>query len=108
MKVTPKTIQIFLPDGDPRGIRIAEITTRIVQVIEVPRSLLQDFLAMSESNQVALYFLFGDEGEGEDNKVYIGQTGDLRERLKKHNKEKDLLFSSIYSVKGLMPYGGRV
>jgi predicted GIY-YIG superfamily endonuclease len=58
-------------------------------VIEVPRSLLQDFLAMSESNQVALYFLFGEEAEGEDNKVYIGQTGDLRERLKKHNKEKD-------------------
>ena len=25
-----------------------------------------------------------------------------------HNKYKDLLFSSIYSVKGLMPYGGRV
>ena len=25
-----------------------------------------------------------------------------------HNKDKDLLFSSIYSVKGLMPYGGRV
>jgi hypothetical protein len=27
----PKTIQIFLPGGDPQGIRIAEITTRIVQ-----------------------------------------------------------------------------
>jgi hypothetical protein len=25
-----------------------------------------------------------------------------------HNKEKDLLYSSIYSIKGLMPYGGRV
>lgn len=25
-----------------------------------------------------------------------------------HNKDKDLLFSSIYSVKGLMPFGGRV
>ena len=25
-----------------------------------------------------------------------------------HNKDKDLLFSSIYSIKGLMPYGGRV
>ena len=25
-----------------------------------------------------------------------------------HNKDIDLLFSSIYSVKGLMPYGGRV
>jgi hypothetical protein len=43
---TPKTIQIFLPGGDPRGSRVAEVTTRIVQVIEVPRSLLEDFLAM--------------------------------------------------------------
>ncbi|MCB1086272.1 MAG: DUF4357 domain-containing protein, partial [Verrucomicrobiae bacterium] len=59
MTPTPKTIQIFLPGGDPRGIRVAEITTRIVQVIEVPRSLLGDFLKMPESDQVAVYFLFG-------------------------------------------------
>lgn len=44
MIATAKTIQIFLPGGDPHGIRIAEVTTRIVQVIEVPRSLLADFL----------------------------------------------------------------
>jgi len=86
---TPKTIQIFLPGGDPRGIRVAELTTRIVQVIEVPRSLLQDFLKMPESNQVALYFLFGEEEDGTEQRVYIGQTGDLRARLTKHNKDKD-------------------
>lgn len=89
MSVTPKTIQIFLPGGDPRGIRVAEITTRIVQVIEVPRSLLQDFLRMPESDQVALYFLFGEAEDGAEQKVYIGQTGDLRARLVKHNKEKE-------------------
>ncbi len=89
MKPMPKTIQIFLPQGDPRGIRVAEITTRIVQVIEVPRSLLRDFLAMPESGQVALYFLFGsDEADSKQN-VYIGQTGDLQTRLKSHNKEKE-------------------
>jgi hypothetical protein len=87
--LTPKTIQIFLPGGDPRGIRIAEITTRIVQVIEVPRSLLQDFLQMPESNQVALYFLFGDAEDGGEPKVYIGQTGDLHARLPNHNKMKE-------------------
>lgn len=86
---TPKTIQIFLPGGDPRGIRIAEITTRIVQVIEVPRSLVQDFLKMEESAQVALYFLFGGEGDGTAPTVYIGQTGDLRARLVSHNQKKD-------------------
>ena len=89
MNATPKTIQIFLPGGDPRGIRIAEITTRIVQVIEVPRSLLQDFLKMDESDQVSLYFLFGDVGDGGEPRVYIGQTGDLRARLVSHNQKKD-------------------
>lgn len=86
---TAKTIQIFLPAGDPRGIRIAEITTRIVQVIEVPRSLLQDFLKMYESGQVALYFLFGDASDASGPRVYIGQTGDLRTRLVSHNQKKD-------------------
>jgi predicted GIY-YIG superfamily endonuclease len=86
---TPKTIQIFLPHGDPRGIRVSEITTRIVQVIEVPRSLLSEFFKMPESNQVAVYFLFGESADGEEQKVYIGQTGDLRGRLAIHNREKD-------------------
>ena len=39
MTATPKTIQIFLPGGNPRGIRVAEITTRIVQVIEAGERL---------------------------------------------------------------------
>lgn len=98
MNATAKTIQIFLPGGDPRGIRIAEITTRIVQVIEVPRSLLQDFLKMPESEQVALYFLFGESDDGGDQKVYIGQTGDLRARLAKHNKEKEFWERAIVLI----------
>lgn len=89
MSATPKTIQIFLPGGDPRGIRVAEITTRIVQVIEVPRSLLQDFLKMPGCEQVAVYFLFGESDDGGQQKVYIGQTGDLQARLTSHNKQKD-------------------
>jgi len=89
MTATPKTIQIFLPGGDPQGIRVAEITTRIVQVIEVPRSLLPNFLRMQESGQVALYVLFGGSTDSAEPQLYIGQTGDLRARLLKHNKERD-------------------
>jgi len=89
VKLSPKTIQIFLPSGDPHGIRCAEITTRIVQVIEVPRSLLQDFLKMPESDQVAVYFLVSQPAEGVESKVYVGQTGDLRARLTNHNQKKD-------------------
>lgn len=87
--MSAKTIQIFLPAGDPRGIRIAEVTTRIVQVTEVPRSLLADYLQMPESDQVAVYFLVGESEDEEVRRVYIGQTGALRKRLAKHNKEKE-------------------
>jgi hypothetical protein len=59
MSSTPKTIQIFLPSGEPHDIRIAEITTRIVQVIEVPRSLLAEFLAFVQSSQDGIDVLVG-------------------------------------------------
>lgn len=89
MHSTPKTIQIYLPGGNPRGIRIAEITTRIVQAIEIPRSLLGEFLKMPESNQVAVYYLIGEDEEvGGGAMVYVGQTGDLRKRLASHNNDK--------------------
>jgi predicted GIY-YIG superfamily endonuclease len=89
MKSQAKTIQIFLPSGDPRGIRQAEITTRIVRVIEVPRALLSEFFKMPEAAGGAVYFLFGDAEESAKPKVYIGQTSDLKKRFVKHNKEKD-------------------
>lgn len=83
-----RTIQIFLPSGDPRGLRVAELTTSIVRVVEIPRSLLSEFMQMPESRQVGLYFLVG--GDGEDGPtVYIGQTGTLGDRLAQHNIKKD-------------------
>lgn len=88
MKKRPQTIQIFLPAGEPQGIRVAELTTRIVQVIDVPRSLLGEFFQMPEAQQVAVYFLVGENGAGEPS-VYIGQTGDLRTRFKDHDKKKE-------------------
>jgi len=84
MKNKAKTIQLFLPSGDPTGIRVAEITTGILRVIEVPRSDLEAFFEMPESSQVGVYFLFGEDG-----KAYIGQSGDLKSRLRQHHKEKE-------------------
>jgi predicted GIY-YIG superfamily endonuclease len=83
-----KTIQIYLPSGDPRGMRIAEITTRIVRCFEVPRSELNSFLKRAESQQVGVYFLLGESDTGVPS-VYIGQTGLLSERLKQHHQRKD-------------------
>lgn len=89
-KFRPQTIQIYLPKGDPRGLRIAEITTRIVRVLGIPRSQLDAFLRIPEAQQVGVYFLLGKaEEEGGLPLLYIGQTGDLSGRLQEHNRKKD-------------------
>jgi|GEM_PF-82812 len=80
----PRTIQIFLPSGDPSGIRQAEITMSIIRVIEVPRRLLSSFLAMPEALQVGIYCLIGGD---EANALYIGQAGAVGKRLSQHHKD---------------------
>jgi len=85
----PQTILIFLPAGDPRGMRVAEITTRIVRVIEVPRSQLGEFVKTPEALQVGVYFLMGELSEAGLPRVYIGQSGCVGTRLVQHNQNKD-------------------
>lgn len=97
-KLTPKTIQIFLPSGDPQGIRVAEITTRIVRVIEVPRSKIPEFLAMPEAGQVGIYLLIGESEETGAPLIYIGQTGSVGTRMADHNKKKDFWGRALIAV----------
>ena len=59
-----KTIQIFLPDGNPRGVKIAEFTSRTVQVILVPRAQLDFACSRLEVGNVGIYFLIGDSAPG--------------------------------------------
>jgi len=90
MNTAGKTIQIFLPTGDPSGLRLAEITTRIVQVVEIPRPQLDTFLAREESKSVGAYFLVArSESEAGNQSVYVGETEELGARLKQHQAAKD-------------------
>jgi hypothetical protein len=93
-----KTIQIFLPSGKPQGLRVSEITTRIIRAIEVPRAALNEFLAMPEAQQVALYFLLGDPQEGDSLQLYIGQTGKSGERLQQHHQKKSFWNKALVVV----------
>ncbi len=96
--ILPKTIQIFLPSGQPQGIRVAEITTRIVRVIEVPRSLVSSFCAMPEASQVGLYFLVGEKEDSGAPVVYIGQSGAVGVRIAQHNQSKDFWSRALVVV----------
>ena len=84
-----KTIQIFLPDGNPRGVKIGEFTSRTVQVVLLPRAQLDFACSRGELANVGLYFLIGDSESGNIPQLYIGEAEDCATRLKQHNKSKD-------------------
>ena len=84
----PQTIQIFLPDGNPRGIKIAEITNRTIKAILFPRNQFEAILQRSELANVGFYFLFGVADNGHE-MAYIGEAEDCAERLKQHQRNKD-------------------
>lgn len=84
-----KTIQIFLTDGSPSGIKFAEITSNIETAIFIPRNKLQEATKREETSRPGVYFLFGIDEEKARPIVYIGQTREGIKRIKNHDQNKD-------------------
>jgi hypothetical protein len=97
-KIKPKTIQIFLPDGNPRGIKIADITSRTVQTILIPRPSIEDIAKRPEIQNVGLYFLIGTAEEGAKPILYVGEAENCLKRIKQHNKSNDFWSTAIVAV----------
>lgn len=88
-KLTPKTIEIFLPDGNPKSIKIASITSRNVEVSYIPRKKIAFAKDRKGLNGVGIYFLVGNSEERVKPEIYIGETGKLLNRISRHNLKQD-------------------
>lgn len=84
----PQTIQIFLPDGSPNGIKEAELTNRLIKVILFPRTAMENVMKREIVKYTGVYFLFGENEEGKP-QVYIGEGESCWERIKAHHRNKD-------------------
>jgi hypothetical protein len=93
-----RTIQIFLPDGNPRGVKIAEFTSRTVQAVLVPRAQLDFACGRAELSNVGVYLLFGEGETGGLPQVYVGEAEDCATRIKQHNKAKDWWTTALVCV----------
>lgn len=93
-----KTIQIFLPDGNPRSIKLAEITSRTLQAILIPRAKLDEAKKREELRQCSVYYLIGASDEDVKQQIYVGEAEDAYTRLRQHNKAKDFWITTIAIV----------
>jgi hypothetical protein len=92
----PKTVQIFLPDGNAQSVRIAEITSRTVQVVQIPRPKLSAAETRDEVKRVGVYFLFGDVGDDASKPpAYIGEAENCFQRLTEHHKHKGFWTTAV-------------
>ncbi|MCL4400097.1 GIY-YIG nuclease family protein [Patescibacteria group bacterium] len=95
----PFTIRIFIPEGDPEGIRIIDRLHSTGVFIVFPRSKWGDIRSRSELNSAGVYILSGYTENSDDlPTLYIGQADNVRSRIEQHVKEKDFWDRAVVFV----------
>ena len=84
-----RTIKLFLVDGSPSGLILAEIHNWTGKVLSFPRGLLPHVLKTREEvAKTGVYFLLGPDPENPYRPfVYVGESDDLAKRLTWHDKD---------------------
>ena len=82
----PKTIETFLPTGDPLEIQILNETTSVIKIIHINQNQIEQHKNRIDCN--GCYILYGKD-EDEQEKIYIGEADNVFKRLKQHKKNKD-------------------
>lgn len=91
------TIKLFLPLGDAKSLRTAEISNWTGKAIAAPRTELEELLAREELDKPGIYILTGSNPLTNAPHAYIGEAEIIRERLKQH-KAKEFWVSAIIFV----------
>ena len=87
--MTGKTIRIFLADGEPTGILLAEISNWTGKVLVASRSRRGQFSKREEVRRTGVYLLVGTDPDDPSRALaYIGEGDNVLKRLLRHNKNE--------------------
>lgn len=94
----PFSINIFLPDGTPDGLRIISKSNWTGCGVVCPRALLPEAKKRDEFAGTGVYLLEGPSDQGELPTLYIGQGDSIRIRLDQHQSGKDFWTRAVFFV----------
>jgi hypothetical protein len=89
------SVRIFLPTGDPEGLRIIEKSNWTGQGLMFPRALYPEVRQRPELGRTGVYVLWGPSESGQLPRVYVGEGDFVRDRLDQHYKQKDFWTHAI-------------
>lgn len=83
------SVRIFIPSGEPEGLRIVEKSNWTGQGLVFPRSLFAETRQRTELKRTGVYVLWGPGESGQLPRVYVGEGDGVLSRLEQHAKNKD-------------------
>lgn len=95
--MTSATIKLFLPRGEAKSLRTAEISNWTGKALAAPRTELDELLGREELGKAGIYILSGVDPRSGAPQAYIGEAEVIRERLKQQ-KTKEFWVSAIVFV----------
>lgn len=78
------TIKLFLPYGDAKRLRTAELSNWTGKAVAAPRSDLDELLARPELDKPGVYVLTGSDPTRSRPQVYVGEAEVIRSRIRQH------------------------
>ena len=91
----PYTLKIFLPGGDPDGLRTIEKSNWNGSGIVIPRALMSEAKSRREIGRTGVYILVGPAEESGLPRIYIGEGDPIKPRLDSHASKKDFWTTCI-------------
>jgi hypothetical protein len=85
----PYSLKIFLPEGDPDGVRTIEKSNWTGHGLVFPRALLSEAKKRKELKRTGVYVLVGQDEDSALPQVYIGEGDPVLGRLESHSAKKD-------------------
>lgn len=94
----PFSIRMFLPDGDPDGLRLVEKSNWTGIGVVFNRTNYKQVVTKPEFGRTGVYVLVGyPEGSGLPT-IYVGEGDPVKDRLNQHYSKKDFWDRAIFFV----------
>lgn len=91
----PYSIRIFLPGGDPDGLRTIEKSNWSGAGIVIPRPLMAEAKGRRELGRTGVYVLVGPPEDSGLPRIYVGEGDPVKPRLEAHGQKKDFWTSCV-------------
>jgi len=94
----PFSIRIFVPNGDPDGLRLVEKSNWTGIGVVFNRSNIRAALSRPEIGRTGVYILVGRSDDNALPIIYVGEGDPVDSRLKSHNSQKDFWDWCVFFV----------